>query len=128
MSFEHPNILYIGDGEQGGALAQAVESLGWQVFTPATTLDALATYITLVPDIIMIDRVARPVFATEVYHHLRSIEARPLLLLTDPGSRVDWDRSDATVYVRRHTANHAELIEAVRSIVQREVAVTARRY
>src|SRR5262245_46006659 len=94
MSREHPEILYVGDMEQGRALAAAAEAREWYVHTPGETMEALAIYATFFPDIVVIDTLPRVTLAHEVYYHLRSVNAEPMLVLADdrqPGWWGDFD-------------------------------------
>ncbi|MBZ0296051.1 MAG: hypothetical protein K8L99_26055 [Anaerolineae bacterium] len=85
MSFQHPNILYVGGQDTGRAFAQAVKKANWWVHLPTETLEALGMYITYMPDIIVIDLTEQPELTQSVYEHLQSIEASPMLVLAvDP--------------------------------------------
>lgn len=90
MSTQHPNVLYVGDAERGHAFLTSVESHGWWVYIPQDTLQALGMYVAYWPDIIVINADSQPDTATEVYHHLRSINAHPILILTRD---LHWDVS-----------------------------------
>ncbi len=83
MSLQHPNILYVGNVAAGKVLLQTVTPDGWWVYQPSETLEALGIYITYLPDITVIDASVQPDFTGEVYEHLRSIQAQPLLVLTN---------------------------------------------
>ncbi len=74
-------ILYVGGREAGLALAEVVEAEGGYVYLPQTMMEALGMYITYMPQIVVID--ARIGWATEVLNHLRSVDARPIVLLTE---------------------------------------------
>jgi hypothetical protein len=83
MSRQHPNILYIGGQDRGQALLAATQPDGWWVYLPADLLEALGMYITYFPDAVVIDTTTTPEFASAAYHHLRSVAARPLVVITD---------------------------------------------
>jgi CheY-like chemotaxis protein len=79
MSKEHPFILYVGD--DGQVLSEAAESRGWYALLPQDELEALAMYTVYFPDVIILD--IRSDFADDVYFHLRSAGANPILWLGD---------------------------------------------
>ncbi len=81
MSKEHPAILYIGSAGDGEALREAAALQGWHVFLPATLHAALGMYMVYMPDACVIDMTANPVLVGEVYLHLRSVNAQPMILL-----------------------------------------------
>ncbi|HVU15087.1 MAG TPA: hypothetical protein VHD90_27625 [Phototrophicaceae bacterium] len=74
-------ILYIGGQETGQALAALVERDGGCVHLPENLMQALGMYITYFPEIVVID--LRVDYAEAAFKHLRSVDASPLLVLTD---------------------------------------------
>lgn len=74
-------ILYIGEREAGEALAARVEQDGGFVYLPESLMQALGMYITYFPDMVVIDMSLS--YAQEAYDHLRSVDAEPIILLTD---------------------------------------------
>ena len=74
-------ILYVGQREAGLALAEVVEAEGGYVYLPQTMMEALGMYITYMPQVVVID--GRVGWASEVLNHLRSVDARPIVLLTE---------------------------------------------
>ncbi len=90
MSLQHPNILYVGDRNSGQSFLDFVSDANWSVYVADNMLDALGHYVMCMPDLVVVDTATHPELAAEVYHHLRSIEAAPLLVLTDDGG---WDLS-----------------------------------
>jgi CheY-like chemotaxis protein len=115
MTTQYPNILYIGDVERGRALLAAVERSGEGfVYLPADVMEALGMYVFYFPDVVVIDAINQPLAALEVYHHLRTVGAAPIILLT-----LD-DRSDSGdgVYRLPPLVSHDELLSAIRYIVQ----------
>jgi CheY-like chemotaxis protein len=115
MTAQHPNILYIGDVERGRALFAAVEHSGeGYVYLPADVLEALGMYVFYFPDVIVIDTMNQPLTALEAYHHLRSVGAAPMILLTSD-ERADGDDG---VYRLPPLVSRDELLSAIRYIVQ----------
>lgn len=90
MSAQHPFILFVGNPGRGEDLLTTVEPLGWWVYTPEDDLEALGMYITFAPDVVVLDAEAAPEIAANVYHHLSSVHAAPLLVLT---SDANWNAS-----------------------------------
>lgn len=112
MSQEHPNILYVGSPDQGEALLAAVEPDDWYVYLPTEMLETLAMYVTYSPDVTVIDLSNGSKVAAAVYRHLRSIDASPMLVLTDEVM------PDA--YTLASNSTTSDIIEAVREITQGE--------
>ncbi len=73
-------VLFIGQAEKGEALAAQVETLGGYVYRPQALLEALGMYITYMPQVVVLDLTES--YAQEAFQHLRSVDARPLVLLT----------------------------------------------
>lgn len=95
MSLQHPNILYIGDRQQGQGFADFIAEAQWTVYIAESLLDALGHYVMCMPDLVVIDSTYEPEISSAVYHHLRSIQAAPLLVLTDDAT---WDLSAPDEY------------------------------
>ena len=74
-------ILYLGNAEAGRALANIAEQRNDYVYLPETLMQALGMYITYFPQIVIIDMSID--YAQEALEHLRSVDARPIVLLTD---------------------------------------------
>jgi hypothetical protein len=118
MSQERPNILYVGRYERGQMLQAKVEKRGWHLYLPLDTLDALAMHVFYYPDITVIDTAAKCHTGTEVYFHLRSARARPLLILAREDQLDRWGvPSDSTVRVLPHTLCDEDLIAAIEDLV-----------
>jgi hypothetical protein len=118
MSQEHPNILYVGGFERGQVLQAKVRARGWYLYLPLETLEALAMHVFYYPDITVIDTAARCRIGTEVYFHLRSAQARPLLILAHEKQLNRWAvPSDSTVRILPHTLGDEELITVIEDLV-----------
>lgn len=125
MSLQHPNILYVGDPENGRAFAQSVQSAGWWVHTPQDTLEALGMYVTYMPDLTVIDLSTQPDFTAEVSNHLRSIDACPLLILGGgrPAAGVYHDEPGSAPALLAHTIRLILDEEAEEKYVQQLLSV-----
>jgi DNA-binding response OmpR family regulator len=94
MPPDPPRILYVGRRAEGRALHDYVRRCGWQVYLPEATAEALGMYVFYAPDVIVLDVARAPDTAWESYRHLRTVDAGPLLLLTDDDIR---DRAVTTL-------------------------------
>ena len=103
-------ILYLGEREAGEALAAQVEQAGGFVYLPDSLMQALGMYITYFPDVIIIDMSLS--YAQEAYDHLRSVDAEPIILLTD-----EYIRSTSVFALPRETSAEA-LVEALDRVGQ----------
>ena len=85
MSAEHPNVVYVGEADQGRAFASTVEARDWPVYVADDAMEALGMVVVYLPDLVVIDLVNRPVLGTETFYHLRSMTGEPVptLLLVE---------------------------------------------
>lgn len=90
MSQQKPLILYIGDADQGRAFLDAALARGAWVYLAEDVEEALGAYIAYTPDAVVLNAYTRPDASAEAYHHLRSIEAQPIFILSEDRG---WDRS-----------------------------------
>ena len=117
MSADFPNIVYVGDSEAGHALATAAEARHWMVYVPSETFDALGMTVSYCPDMVVIDMVARPTMAIEVYYHLRTMTGAPVrLLLMDRDDR--QGRAGQNVTVLPHGISRRVLMAAVEAALR----------
>jgi DNA-binding response OmpR family regulator len=115
---QHPSVLYVGDTDRGAALREWVELAGWSVFLPTETMEALAMYISYLPDIVVIDTTYAPEMTAVVLYHLQSVDAYPLVLLTTEGGYSDGYTLSADVTPR-------ELMAAIRAALADSQPITA---
>lgn len=102
---EHSLILYVGEREAGQTLAEIVEPEGGFVYLPENLMQALGMYITYFPQVIVIDMVVP--YAEEVYSHLRSVDAKPIVLLGEDRLR------PASVYALPSDTTAEALLDAL---------------
>jgi DNA-binding response OmpR family regulator len=118
MSQQHPLILYVGDRAKGRTLLDtALENGGW-AYLAEDAAEALGAYVAYTPDAVVLDPQAVPEMAAEVYHHLRSIEAHPIFILTPDRA---WDRSVTEadeVYVLRPDITANELLTYIQTALE----------
>ncbi len=88
MMDSYQGILYVGDSGRGQSLHAAAAQRGWYVYTPTEVMEALGMFVFYSPSIVVIE--AGSDFAREVYRHLRSIQANPLLFLADQAQQQAW--------------------------------------
>jgi hypothetical protein len=86
MSQQHPFILYVGAADKGHAFMNAAQARGAWAYLAEDAAEALGAYVAYTPDAVIIDPAGQPE-SVEVYHHLRSVEARPLFVLTKDRAR-----------------------------------------
>ncbi|MEO8609435.1 MAG: hypothetical protein ABI690_16205 [Chloroflexota bacterium] len=113
MSYQHPMMLYVGAAAQGRAFFDAAESRGSWVYLAEDAAEALGAYVAYSPDAVILDPVRAPDMAADVYHHLHSVGARALFILSPDR---DWDvslREDDDVYVIRPDAAPDDLFDMV---------------
>lgn len=116
MSQARPNVLYVGDYERGQILQSKAND--WHIYLPQYALEALAMHVFYYPDITVIDTVAKCQTGTEVYFHLRSAQARPLLVLAREDHLKRWAvPDDSTVRVLPATLRDEQLIAAIEELV-----------
>jgi DNA-binding NtrC family response regulator len=121
MSVQHPNILYVGDTERGRALQAAAEARGSSVFLAEDMMDALGMYIVYFPDVVVIDAVYRYTLAQEVYMHLRSVDAKPIIVLADENNSSAWQAAEPAVRVLPYTIDRSLLLSTAYDLVKRFV-------
>lgn len=112
MTLRELLILYVGDSTNGDLIRSTAKLDGGYVHVPEHMMQALGMYITYVPDVIVIDSAVS--YSDDVLNHLRSVEARPILLLTD----VAWSArsADAAVFTMSRSASAEEILEAARQL------------
>lgn len=113
MSQQKPLILYVGDAEHGRAFLDASLARGAWAYLAEDVAEALGAYIAYMPDAVVLNAYTQADITAEAYHHLRSVEAHPIFILSDDR---DWDRSvteaDA-IYVLDPDTMPKELLEFV---------------
>lgn len=115
MSAERPIIVYVGDSDTSHALAVAAATRHWLVYQPAEMLEALGMIVGYCPDIVVIDMVARPTMAVEVYFHLQTMTGkRPRLILLDRDDR----RSSHALTVLPYGVSRRVLMSAVEAAMR----------
>jgi len=108
MSVQHPMILFIGHHEQSAQLLEAVEPLGWWVYQPENANEALGMYVSYMPDVVLMNAEAAPDITEEVYYHLASVQADPVIVI---GGDEVW--SDRVTHHLQADVHVAEIIAAV---------------
>ena len=110
MSDQHPMILFVGHHEQGAQLLESVESLGWWVYQPQTANETLGMYVSYLPDVVLLDADSAPDIAEEVYFHLASVQADPMIVIA---SDALW--SDR---VSHHLPTDASITDIIASVAE----------
>jgi hypothetical protein len=108
------SLLYIGNDARGHCLHTALQPRGWQVYLPTAILEALGMYVFYYPDCVVLDAFSEAPLATEVGVHLSSIQAAPVLVITDEARQELWQCAVAsTVCVLPHTASTHDVVAAI---------------
>jgi hypothetical protein len=102
-------IMYVGEAEQGKMLRATAELNGGFVYLPEHMMQALGMYITYLPKVIIVDSTVS--YSEDVIDHLRSVDARPILLLTDE-KRPHTDG----VFILPREADAEKVLEAARQL------------
>jgi hypothetical protein len=105
-------IIYAGDAGRGAALHAAVSKYGWYIYTPADAMEALGMYIFYSPALVVIETGTD--FAHEVYRHLVTVDARPLLILATAMHEAEWQiPATSEIGVLPLDAGQDEIIAAI---------------
>jgi len=84
-------ILYVGKPESGRTLAALAEQRSDYVYLPENLMQTLGMYITYFPHVVIIDMSLD--YAEDAYEHLRSVDASPMILLSEEPIRSTTIRS-----------------------------------
>ncbi len=114
MMDSYHGILYVGDPRRGQMLHAAAGERGWYVYTPIEVMEALGQYIFYSPSVVVIE--AGSVYAQEVYRHLRSVGAGPLVILADDAQRAEWNVTPSCRVLPRFAAV-GEVIAAITNVL-----------
>lgn len=106
MTKQYPHILYVGPEEMGRELEEVVEAMGWHVYQPSSTMDALAQHISFFPDIVVIHDAGLPGWTSEAFFHLHSLKDHTPILMTGTPQA-------GGIYVLPGIAPLVEVIEAI---------------
>ncbi len=111
-------ILYVGNTGRGQALQATVEPYGWHIYETSELLRALGMYIMGYPDVVIIEAVPGSSLAEEVYFHLRSVNAEPLLILADEARQEQWQGPvTPAIRVLPRTLNNEELLAVILELI-----------
>lgn len=104
-------------------LRLALAPLGADLWPATEVKEALAFYLFYLPDLVLIDEALEPTQADEVYGHLESVGAAPLLVLAS--SRLDgWqERLPAAGLVLPGDGPDAVMFAAISSLTARHRSV-----
>ncbi len=105
-------MLYVGKLEAGQALAALAEQHNDYVYLPDSMMEALGMYITYFPRVTIIDMSVD--YAPEVFDHLRSVDADPIVLLSD----YDLPIIASSIYTLPRNLAPEALLEALERVRQ----------
>ncbi len=115
-------MLYIGTDSRHEQFAADDQ---WIIFQAPTLRDALAQTIFSHPDVIVIDAGSNMLLAEDSFYHLRTIDHPAILLLSNMPNRWDTRRFKNPVCVLPENSNHAEIADALVSMLEGKVATPA---
>lgn len=112
MTLQELLILYVGKPESGESIRATAELDGGYVYLPEHMLQALGMYITYLPNVVIVDSAVS--YSAEIIDHLRSVDARPILVLTDVSNHAR-PRLDGVYFIPRDSSPD-EVLESARQL------------
>ena len=123
MSLRNLSILFVGSKEVGEMLEAAAQRPAVHLWRATEVLQALAFYTFYMPDAVLLEDGANPELTNEVYFHLSSVGAKPLIILSDESESQAWrDVSDETTLVISRSTNGESLLAAVAETTARTLS------
>src|ERR1041385_8136899 len=89
MSNERLVVVYVGDADTEQWLATSLQLYEGYVYRADELLSVLGMVVSYMPDLVVLDARTAPTLARQVYYHLRTIDAEPILILDHDSE--DWD-------------------------------------
>lgn len=115
-------ILYVGaDAQMAEWLVDGLEPYEGYVHKPTELLEALGMYITYMPDLVVLDARSAPELAREVYFHLRTVDAEPILILDD--GQANWDYPPQSSIRVQTPVSNADLGSEIGDLLGTEFAI-----
>lgn len=111
MAKQHPILLYVGDKTAYENLNSTASAHAWMLTHAEDMRGALAQYVFFRPDMIIIEESD---FAAEAIMHLCSVEAYPIVLLTD--DHHPW--LDQPVYSLPHDIDAFDLAQEIIKLLE----------
>ena len=87
-------VLYVGRAIDGETFKACAKSHNWYVYLAETRLQALGTFITYFPDVVVLNATTDPALMEDIYEHIRSVDSTPVVILA-----VEWATDDEATYV-----------------------------
>jgi len=94
MLHERLVVLCVGNEETEQWIASSIEPYGGNVYRATELFEALGIYVTYAPDIVVLDSTTAPDLAQQMYSHLRTIDAEPILIFDDSSARLFESQRD----------------------------------
>lgn len=114
MNLHNSSIVFVGSEVMGETLEADARRHAVRLWTATEVLQALALYMFYMPDAVVLEADAYPELANEVYSHLSSVGAQPLIVLAGESESQAWkDVSDETTLVIPRSANGESLLAAI---------------
>jgi hypothetical protein len=108
---DHPRVLFVGSLERAKQLKTDNLHQALKLWTASEVMAALGYYALYMPDLVVIEDIGDTRFADEVYVHLASVGAKPLVVLAAPLRRRLWEELAApTTFVLPRGIGNQELL------------------
>lgn len=116
MSTQNPILVFSGSSFRAVELTAMATARGWLLLHETDMLQTLGQVVFFYPDIVIIED-ADPEQAHEVFMHLHSVNAEPMLILTDNPETWDIARDTGATILRRDAATE-HLAATITDILQ----------
>lgn len=114
MNLHGMSIVFLGSEVMGKTLEAYARHRAGHLWTATEVLQALAFYMFYMPDVVVLEDGANPELTNEVYSHLSSVGAQPLIILSGESEAEAWkDVSDETTLVLPRSTNGESLLAAI---------------
>lgn len=125
---DHLCIVFAGDPGRGHRFQETVAEYGWRISIAGQAEQALARCEQYNPDLVIIDDFPDSETARSIYHQLRAVEKRPLLVLNDSPGDMRFLHLAALSFIRmiRRDPEPAELVKAITRLMASGPGVSPR--
>lgn len=127
---EHLSIIYVGGPGRGEVLRALFGTFGAHLWPAHEVQEALAFYLFYMPDLVMLDdggaHEGSSTLAGEVYEHLESVGAAPLLVLASRLQEWQGRLPDSSLVLPSDSSDAALLLAAAELAARHRSAFRAR--
>lgn len=120
VNLRNLSIMFVGSKEVGEMLEAAAQRFGVHLWSATEVLQALAFYTFYMPDAVLLEDGPSRDLTNEVYFHLSSVNAKPLIILSGESESEAWkDVSDETTLVIPRSTNGESLLATIAETTSR---------